>query len=348
MIICSLFLLHNIEILVLKSRKPLHILQNAVTICTSSSTTTTQTSILPEAEALESNEGIGNEKNTVEKRMRKRQDVMKSACHRLGLDKHGNDVLHQVKPWEYFINRKYNLVWCNVFKSASTSWMYILNVLAGYTPEYLDSSKVVPLNLARAKYPRPSASELENFMNLQQNVTSMIIGRHPLERLVSAYREKIVGARPGTLHDKLRRRITQDYRPAAVPRVRVLPEKYIPTFTEFAQYLVREHNKEKEPEMHWAPVYSFCNPCQVTMNTILKIETLEEDTQYVLNKIKATKLLKTVKQKNMSKGGSSHDAAAMFLKQLDRKLFNELVKIYKFDFLIFGYGIPKYESYLQV
>ena len=129
-------------------------------------------------------------------RMKRRKDVMKTACHRLGLDRHGPDTLHQVKPWEYFINRKYNLVWCNVFKSASTTWMYILNVLGGYSQDYLDASKVVPLNLARAKYPRPSAEELEKYLNLQKNVTSMIIGRHPLERLVSAYREKIVGARP--------------------------------------------------------------------------------------------------------------------------------------------------------
>ena len=90
--------------------------------------------------------------------------------------------------------------------------------------------------------------------------------RNPLDRLVSAYREKIYGALPGTLHDKLRRRITKDFRGVAVPSVKdskKLPKQLIPTFKEFAQYLIREHSKNKEPEMHWAPVYSFCNPCQV-------------------------------------------------------------------------------------
>ena len=89
------------------------------------------------------------------------------------------------------------------------------------------------------------------------------IYRNPFERLVSAYREKIQGALPGTLHDKLRRRITQDFRGVTVPKKKRLPIVYIPTFKEFTQYLVRESQAGKVPEMHWAPVYSFCNPCQV-------------------------------------------------------------------------------------
>ena len=87
--------------------------------------------------------------------------------------------------------------------------------------------------------------------------------RDPLERLVSAYRDKIHGALPGTLHDKLRRRITRDYRGVPVPKTRSLPEKFIPTFREFVEYLVVEFSKGKVPDMHWAPVYSFCHPCQV-------------------------------------------------------------------------------------
>ena len=41
-------------------------------------------------------------------------------------DHHDN----QVNPWEYFINRERKFVWCNVFKSASSSWMYGFNNVA--------------------------------------------------------------------------------------------------------------------------------------------------------------------------------------------------------------------------
>ena len=96
-----------------------------------------------------------------------------------------------------------------------------------------------------------------------------------MERLVSAYRDKIYGALPGTLHDKLRRRITQDFRGVLVPKTRKLPEKLIPTFREFVQYLVREFSKDKVPDMHWAPVYRFCNPCQVGKAKPVEVQYLQ-------------------------------------------------------------------------
>ena len=47
---------------------------------------------------------------------------MYKACRENGLDKEGKDELHQPKGWEYFIADYKNtkLVWCNIFKSAST------------------------------------------------------------------------------------------------------------------------------------------------------------------------------------------------------------------------------------
>ena len=108
--------------------------------------------------------------------MKERKRVMRAACEKEGLDREAEDDLHKVKPWEYLINRKYSLVWCNVFKSASSSWMYIFNILAGYSQEFLDRSRGVPLQLARNRYPRPSVEELRRALS-RTNVTSIIIGR---------------------------------------------------------------------------------------------------------------------------------------------------------------------------
>lgn len=67
----------------------------------------------------------------IEARMAYRKLKVKEACAKYGLDKEGNDSLHQPNPWEFLINKKYHLVWCNIFKAASTSWMYNFNLLAG-------------------------------------------------------------------------------------------------------------------------------------------------------------------------------------------------------------------------
>lgn len=85
------------------------------------------------------------------------------------------------------------------------------------------------------------------------------------------------------------------------------------------------------------------------MNTILKFETLNEDTQYVLNKIKAPKSLIASTQKdnkkNESKGKTSSDVTSEFIMQLDKDLFNSLIEIYRVDFEIFGYDIPKFDEF---
>ncbi|XP_026687469.1 uncharacterized protein LOC103520631 [Diaphorina citri] len=64
-------------------------------------------------------------------RMTLRLRTLKENCDRFGLSSASNDSLHRPNPWEFLINRQYGLVWCNVFKAASSSWLFNFNVLAG-------------------------------------------------------------------------------------------------------------------------------------------------------------------------------------------------------------------------
>lgn len=95
----------------------------------------------------------------------------------------GNDTWHKPNAWEFLVNKKYHIIWlvnsnlyicmysmynnikihnhrCNVFKAASSSWMFNFNVLAGYSPEFLQRTKEVFLNLARERYPRVSIEQV--------------------------------------------------------------------------------------------------------------------------------------------------------------------------------------------
>lgn len=67
----------------------------------------------------------------MEARMAYRKVKLNESCKKHGIDRAGNDSMHRPNPWEFLINKKYHLVWCNVFKAASTSWMYNFNILAG-------------------------------------------------------------------------------------------------------------------------------------------------------------------------------------------------------------------------
>lgn len=66
-----------------------------------------------------------------EVRMTERRKYLAERCQEEGLDRLGNDSLHRPNAWEFLVNREHHLIWCNVFKAASTSWMYNFNLLAG-------------------------------------------------------------------------------------------------------------------------------------------------------------------------------------------------------------------------
>lgn len=177
--------------------------------------------------------------------------------------------MHKPNPWEFLINKEHHLVWCNVFKAASTSWMYNFNLLAGYSPQFLKKTNGVPLSLARKRYPRPSVEELQTAVN---NSISFLIVRHPFERLLSAYRDKLQFALPHTLHQKLGNQIIRKYR----KKRKVHGEKLTrwPRFSEFVNFLIDEWLGGKELDMHWTPITTFCTPCQVKFDIIAKFETI--------------------------------------------------------------------------
>ena len=72
--------------------------------------------------------------------------------------------------------------------------------MAGYTVLDLEHTKTPPLTLARKKYPRPSSTELLSILALP-NTIGFLIARNPYERLVSGYRDKILGTKPSYYHD---------------------------------------------------------------------------------------------------------------------------------------------------
>ncbi|KAK7866837.1 hypothetical protein R5R35_006014 [Gryllus longicercus] len=276
-------------------------------------------------------------------RMAARRRHLQLNCATYGLDQPGNDSLHRANPWEFFVERPHRLVWCNVFKAASTSWMYNFNLLAGYSPAFLLKSKVVPLNLARRKYPRPSLADLQGALN---DSVSFLIVRHPLERLLSAYRDKMEYSLPHTFHQKLGTEIILKYRtspPKFFPQGRKSSRRNTrwPTFPEFVRYLVDEHRKGQSFDMHWTPIAEFCTPCQVRFDVIAKFETLQEDQNYLIHLAHLQKIIKP-QWKNPAKGRTTKEVVAGYYSQLTKIQIFQLYNIYKYDFELFGYTLDGY------
>ncbi|XP_044265531.1 carbohydrate sulfotransferase 11 [Tribolium madens] len=272
----------------------------------------------------------------VEKRLERRRLHLQKACKLLGLNVPGNDSLHKPNPWEFLVDTKHHLVWCNVFKAASTSWMYNFNILAGYSPNFLKKSKVVPLSLARQKYPRPSLPFLKKAFN---NSVSFLITRHPLERLLSAYRDKLMFALPHTHHRKLGNEIIVKYRGKVKHQKGFKAEKW-PTFPEFVLYLLDCVKQGQTLDMHWTPITEFCTPCMFNFDIIAHTETLQEDQQYIIKKARLEGLVEP--QWRNAGHGTTARQIRKYYSQLSRSQILQLYHIYRYDFELFNYSLNGY------
>uniref|UniRef100_A0A182PMK1 Carbohydrate sulfotransferase n=1 Tax=Anopheles epiroticus TaxID=199890 RepID=A0A182PMK1_9DIPT len=254
----------------------------------------------------------------MKRRMEHRVERLQKKCaeYRLNESKHN----YKPKAWEYLIQPEYHLVWCNVFKAASTSWMYNFNLMAGYSPQFLRKTK-----------------DLKEAIN---ESISFIIVRHPFERLVSAYKDKIQYALPNSHHHKLGNRIIQKYRKTVNGKPTTLL-KY-PTFSEFVNYLLDEiKHPHYEIDMHWVPVTHFCTPCFFHYDVIAKFETLEEDQNYLIAVGHLESVIKP-QWKNAGKGAHTNEVLIKFFSELDNAQIRGLYDYYRFDFELFGYSAKGY------
>ncbi|XP_078040200.1 carbohydrate sulfotransferase 11 [Augochlora pura] len=272
-----------------------------------------------------------------ERRLANRRKFLTEKCAEEGLDRPGNDSLHRPNAWEFLVNKEYHLIWCNIFKAASTSWMYNFNLLAGYSPQFLKASKAVPVSLARQKYPRYTAEELNKFLN---DSISFLIVRHPFERLLSAYRDKLEHSLPHTFHSNLGAHIVWHYR-SRDPKTNGRHGPRYPLFEEFIRWLLCQWRAGNELDMHWTPVVNFCTPCQVRFDVIAKFETLHEDQDYLIRQAHVGHIIKP-EWKNPTRGVQTKDVIKNYFAQLSKLQIKDLYEMFRYDFVLFDYSPDDY------
>ncbi|XP_068230810.1 carbohydrate sulfotransferase 11-like isoform X2 [Palaemon carinicauda] len=281
-------------------------------------------------------------------RLTARRNHVQKVCKKYGLDK--PTKTYQPNAWEFLINAKYGLVWCNVFKAASSTWFYNFNLLAGFTEQELLHAKETPIQLARKRYARPTVEDLQQIMNSTRQPLSFLIARHPLQRLVSGYRDKILSG--NRYYSKLARNILRQYRdlgkgtekdkpPGSALIERSNPRAIVPSFPQFVQYLLDESTKGRRLDEHWTPISDFCTPCLVKFDVFAKVETMEEDGNYIIFSAGIHDVIKP-KRINRSRNEPTDTVADKFLCQLSPKQMDGLLKLYKYDIELFEYDVSKY------
>ncbi|XP_050343094.1 carbohydrate sulfotransferase 11 [Nymphalis io] len=256
---------------------------------------------------------------------------------------------------EFFVDHAHNIVWCNIFKAASSSWLYNFNILGGYDKKFLAKTRHTPLTLARKKFPRPSEEELRDTITTP-GVISLLVVREPFVRLLSAYRDKLENTTP-PYYRKLARNIVAEHREAAT-KVMGPINSFGPTFYEFVAYLITRYSSDSATfDEHWAPYYKFCTPCAVNFTVIAKVETLARDSTYVVQQLGLGHILgrkvrnrRTRLRTVMNKSRDGKNTSALlkyYFGQLDAYMLDKLLQIYGIDFDMFGYESDIYRRYVR-
>lgn len=234
------------------------------------------------------------------------------------------------------VDTEHNVSWCPIYKAASSTWMNYFAVLKGTltdaTVDLVRRNLTQVSDIVRQKFQQDADSS--KIYEKVSRTKKFLIVRHPLERLLSAYRDKLEHMRDREYYYKrFGRRIVLKYRRASSDATAGRLE---PTFAEFLRFIVSERYFDE----HWAPYYSTCEPCAVRYDYILKFETLDRDQSFLIQDAKlGGYLYERDYPRNVNPlGATTRETLDQYVRGISRSLLDEVYKIYENDYKLFNYS----------
>lgn len=265
----------------------------------------------------------------------RRANLVQVRCNRFNL--RNNSILSVPRKHllQILVDRDSKFLYCYVPKAACTEWKRIwLDVFQNVDTKDWNHEKV---HKEMRKYEIfPNLSDQEKVKILEE-YTKFIVVRDPFERLLSAFREKLEANNYNiSRFSKLKRNIkVQGHKFRKIIKKLTKDDPGLEQdieFYEFLQYVLTPSiSKKPSYNIHWRPIFDLCHPCLINYNAIAKYETLERDSNFILD------LLEADRKFPRSKSSTTKILMRRYYKTIPPEAIRELYEIYKYDFLLFDY-----------
>ena len=269
-------------------------------------------------------------------------------------------------PTELFVLKERNLAYCAVPKAGTSTWMTYLVDLSTKPQSFKDGIynhfSHIGFEVGRQVAPRLSPNKwmawVNNIHERNQSEIRIIVVRHPFERLVSAFRQKLERLDP-TVYRKHGRAIS-NYRSEYIAKFglqslssdmnfgAILPVNHgtrtskLPTFWEFVQWIIRSNGSMAN--IHWIPIYHFCSICAFGYDYVVKHEHYHEENLEFMQETGLFKYLSTSsvldKKVNVNRPDEmlSTDITKLYFEVLSNEEIQKLFQVYQNDFQLFNYS----------
>ena len=208
---------------------------------------------------------------------------MHSYCQKHGLEHFISDDSHEYQHLLYDDSKK--IVFCYVPKVGCSKWKYtflLLNGIISFT------TKRLPESILKKTKKLSDLPPLERKRRLVEYYKYLFV-RNPMERIVSAYRNKI--AKPLNF-SLVSTKFEEAYKVKILKALKL--KEFItwmkngkkgaiyPTFSEFVQYLSMENLKKVNE--HFQPIIYLCHPCAINYNFYGNFKLLPRDADTLVEK----------------------------------------------------------------
>lgn len=235
------------------------------------------------------------------------------------------------------VSNQYKTLFCFVPKVACGNWKRIFLVLNGQFnttaeisgPTAHDSGLLDTLD----KY---STEEIEHKL---QTYKKIVFIREPLERLLSAYRNKFTASYHKRFRQRYAKAIIKKYR----KNLTEVPDEDHVTLNEFVKYLIHLRPKDRL-DVHWELQHKLCTPCSINYDFIGKYESLRSDAARTLSIMGASEKVTFPDIGKRREGQDTKTLMKKFYSQISEREFLQLREIYNKDYEIFEYRKPIYSS----